>query len=182
MAGNNKQTRLSPPLMHAFRAAHAAGDAKKRMDIRDEAGERVIAGRRMSVRAAITEPVLRGEVARDLSILMNTTNLDSAEDLSEVPQVRQSILNYGLPDLVRRSIDEHSLADIAREIERALIDYEPRLVPQSIRAARDEAVKGADLKLRFTVRADLACDPVNVPLEFVADADVETGKIKIDRL
>ena len=60
MAGPNRKTRLTPPLMHAFRAAHDARDAKKKLDLRDEeSGERIIAGRRGPARAAITEPVLR---------------------------------------------------------------------------------------------------------------------------
>ena len=32
------------------------------------------------------------------------------------------------------------------------------------------------------VRADLICDPVNVPVEFVADVELDSGKIKINRL
>ena len=32
------------------------------------------------------------------------------------------------------------------------------------------------------VRADLLCDPVNVPVEFVADVELDSGKIKINRL
>ena len=168
--------------MHAFRAAHDAKDAKKRVDVRDESGERVLSGRRMSMRAAITEPVLRSEVARDLSALMNTTNLDSVEDLSAYPEVRRSILNHGLPDLVRRSIDEMKVADVAGEIERALMDFEPRLLPQTIKATRDKTVKASDLKIRFIVRADLQCDPVNVPLEFLADMEFDTGKFNIGRL
>ena len=54
----NRKDRLSPPLMFAFRSAHAARDANKKIDLRDEAGERVIAGRRSAGRAPITEFVL----------------------------------------------------------------------------------------------------------------------------
>ena len=178
----SQKNRLSPPLMHAFRAAHAARDAKKHMDIRDEAGERVIAGRRMSVRAAITEPVLRAEVAKDLAALMNTTNMESTEDLSAFPEVRTSILNYGITDLVHRSIDESTVENITFEIKQALTVFEPRLVPSSIEVRRDKRIRAGDLKVRFLVNADLKCDPVNVPLEFVADVELESGKIKVDRI
>jgi len=47
---SDRKDRLAPPLMFAFRSAHAARDAKKKLDIRDAAGERVIAGRRTSAR------------------------------------------------------------------------------------------------------------------------------------
>ena len=39
-----------PPLMHVFRAAHEAKDANKKLDLRDEAGDRIIAGRRLPAR------------------------------------------------------------------------------------------------------------------------------------
>ena len=41
-----KKDRLSPPLMLAFRNAYAARDARKKLDLRDASGERVIASRR----------------------------------------------------------------------------------------------------------------------------------------
>ena len=42
---------------------------------------------------------------------------NSAEDLTEFDSVRKSILNYGLPDIVHRTIDETSVDDIRDEIE-----------------------------------------------------------------
>jgi type VI secretion system protein ImpF len=182
MAPMRKTDRLAPPLMFAFRAAHEARDAKKSVDIRDEAGERVIAGRRMATRTAITEPVLRREVATDLGMLLNTVNLESIEDLRATPEVRRSILNFGIPDITHRSIDEGGVGGVASEIRRALLAFEPRLVPETIQATRDTRVRASDLQIRFLVRADLKCDPINVPIEFVADVEVESGKVKIDRL
>jgi type VI secretion system protein ImpF len=168
--------------MYAFRAAHAARDATKKMDLRDEAGERVIAGRRSVARAPITESVLRREVAHDLESLMNTIALESAEDLTGLDEVRKSILNYGLPDIVHRSLDEGSVSDVKGEIEGALLRFEPRLVPNSIRAKRDTAVAANELKVRFLVTAELCCEPVNVPIEFVADLELENGSFQIHRL
>jgi type VI secretion system protein ImpF len=96
--------------------------------------------------------------------------------------VRSSILNFGFPDLSRRTIDENSLTEISREIEIALGDFEPRLARNSIQARRDMATSAEELKLRFLVRADLRAQPVNVPVEFVAEVELDSGKIKIDRL
>jgi type VI secretion system protein ImpF len=182
MVGSTRKDRLSPPLMYAFRAAHAARDATKKIDLRDETGERVIAGRRSVARTPISESMLRREVARDLDALMNTIAFESAEDLSGFDQVRKSILNYGLPDIAHRSIDEHSVDDIQDEIKMALMNYEPRLARDSIRAYRDTTVGTEELRVRFVVQAELHCEPVNVPVEFVADIEPEGGGIKIHRL
>jgi type VI secretion system protein ImpF len=182
MARSHRKNRLSPPLMYAFRAAFAARDANKRIDQRDESGERVIAGRRSIARTPISEPVLRREVGRDLEALLNTIALESSEDLSAYERVRTSILNYGLPDIAHRSIDEANVNDIETEIKTALLNYEPRLAPDSIHAVRDTSVSVEELKIRFMVRADLYCEPVNVPVEFVADIELDSGAVQIHRL
>jgi type VI secretion system protein ImpF len=182
MVGSGNKDRLSPPLMYAFRSAFAARDATKKIDIRDEQGERVIASRRISSRAAISEPVLRREIAHDLEDLLNTVALESSLALDEYQFVRRSVLNYGLPDLAHRSIDENSIDDIKGEIKTALVNYEPRLLAESIRVERDPAVDQAQLKIRFVANAELICQPVNVPIEFIAEVELDSAKIQISRL
>jgi len=181
MARLDSKTRLSPPLMHVFRAAHEAKDAKKTIDIRNDAGERVLAGRRLRPRHIITEPVLRREVYRDVDALLNAIALESTVDMTDAPYARKSIINFGIPDITRRTIDEAGVGKIPGEIKEALLNYEPRLAADSIRVSRDMSVDPAELKIRFIVRADLTCDPVHVPVEFVAEV-IEPGKILVNRL
>ena len=181
MAGLNNKTRLSPPLMYVFRAAHEAKDATKKADLRNESGDRVIAARRLRARHTITEPLLRREVSRDLEALLNSIALESSVDMTGAPQVRMSILNFGIPDVTRRTIDEIGVNDIPQEIRTAIIAFEPRLAAASLHIERDKHVDPAELKVRFIVRADLTCEPVHVPVEFIADV-IDTGKIVVTRL
>jgi len=181
MANSNRQSRLSPPLMYVFRAAHGAKDAKRIIDQRNEAGERVIAGRRLPARQVITESMLRREVSRDLDALLNTVALEATVDMENAPYVRKSILNYGLPDLAIRTIDENGVSEIPDEIRTAILNFEPRLAAGSLRIERDKTVDPVELKIRFLVRAELICHPVHFPVEFVADI-VESGKIVVNRL
>jgi type VI secretion system protein ImpF len=167
--------------MHVFRTAHEARDAKRIIDQRNEAGERVIAGRRLRARQVITESMLRREVSRDLDALLNTVALESTIDMDDAPNVRRSILNFGLPDLALRTIDETGVDEIPDEIRTAIVNYEPRLAAGSLRIERDKTVDAVELKIRFLVRAELVCYPVHVPVEFVADI-VESGKIVVNRL
>lgn len=182
MATSLRKKRLSPPLMFAFRAAHAEKDARKEMDLRDAAGERVIAARRGAARSAITEMGLRREVMRDIDALMNTIALESVENLDEYEQVRKSVLNFGCPDIANRTIDEARLMEIRSEIETALRRHEPRLIRDTIEVIRDDSVDKVELRVRFTIRADLSCNPVNIPVEFFADVECDTGKIVMTRL
>ena len=105
--------------MLAFRDAHAARDAKTKVDMRNEHGERVIAGRRASGRAPISEAALRKEVARDLESLMNTVAFESTEDIAEFGNVQRSILNYGLPDIAHMTIDEARVDSLSAQIRAA---------------------------------------------------------------
>jgi type VI secretion system protein ImpF len=101
--------------------------------------------------------------------------------MDNAPNVRKSILNYGLPDIAIRTIDETGVGEIPDEIRTAIVNYEPRLAPGSLRIERDKTIDSVELKIRFLVRAELVCHPVHVPVEFVADI-IETGKIVVNRL
>ena len=60
--------------------------------------------------------------------------------------------------------------------------YEPRLIKETVSVSRDTSVDITALKIRFVVRADLVCRPLNIPVEFTADLEPESGKITINRL
>ena len=167
--------------MQAFRAANQARDAKAPADVRS-GGERVLSPRRVTARAPISESELRRLVISDVAALLNTVNLDSIEDLSEAPEVRKSVLNFGFPDIARVSIDDNAVTRLAQEIETALRDFEPRLAPGSLQARRDDTVSQDELRVRFLVGAALRMQPMDVPVQFIAEVELDSGKIKIDRL
>ena len=181
MATSIRQSRLSPPLMLVFRTAHHAKDAKQKIDQRNAAGDRVIASRRLGARQVITESMLRREVSRDLDALLNTVALEATIDMENTPNVRKSILNFGIPDIALRTIDETRVDEIPDEIRTAIVNYEPRIAGDTLRIARDKQVDPVELKIRFVIRGELVCHPLHVPVEFVADI-IESGKVVVYRL
>ena len=126
--------------------------------------------------------MLQGEVSGNVSSLLNTVHMEATEDFSHAPEARTSILNYGIPDPSRLTIDDAGVNAIAADIVKALVTYEPRLERRSVMAARDAAVSAAELKVRFVVHADLICQPLNVPVEFVAEVEQDTAKFRIEGL
>lgn len=184
MARIKESERLRAPLMYAFRSAAEAGDARKQMDLR-EGGERVLASRRAmsNTRRSLSDSALRELLTIDLVNLLNTINLESAapELLDGLDKAKNSILNYGLPDLSNRTIDEGRVSDIRFEIEDALKLYEPRLLPKTMHVVHDKTAK-YELKIRFVVRADMRADPVPTSVEFVTEVEFDTGEIKISRM
>ena len=182
MADSIRRNRLSPPLMHVFRAAHQARDAKGLPPGTQPTAQNGQRASHRSQRAAITELTLRSEVSRDLEALMNSIAMESSTDLTNFPMVRNSILNFGFPDIAHRTMDELEGRGLEADIENILRRYEPRLVPRSLRVRRDTAIEPEALKVRYVVNSELSCEPLNVALEFVAEVELTTGKILIQRL
>jgi type VI secretion system protein ImpF len=181
MGTSFRKTSVSPPLMFAFRGAHQERASRTASAAKDVNGEKVVASRR-TTRAAITEPLLRREVARDLGNLVNTVALQSAIDLGPFEAVRVSILNYGLPDVGSRYYDQVSNGKLAKDIEEAIRRYEPRLIGRTLKIRENYQSVEATLSVRFEISADLTCEPVAVPVTFLADVEMASGKIQISRL
>lgn len=182
--------RLSPPLIHAFRSAHEQrlyrqrqGEHPLRDIAPDPAGTAAPrqSPARQSLRAPISEQALRQEVARDLNTLVNTISLESAVSLDGFEAVARSILNYGIRDLSSRFADQSGDGTLVRDVERAILLYEPRLLPGSVRVSQVVRVDEPSLTVRLEIAADLSCEPVNLPVIFVADIDVDSCDITINR-
>ena len=169
------------PLMLAFREAFREGDAAKRIDER-VAGERVVAARGSLRRRGADETLLRRDLATDLLSLVNTIDLGSAIDISDLDHVRQSILNYGLPDLTALTSLEADVATIGEHFRNALLAHEPRLRPESVHIERQTDVEDETHRVRFSVSAEMACSPLDLPTEFVAEVDTSSGNLRLTRL
>lgn len=172
------RSRLSPPMMFAFREAHKAKDARLKAGTSDERGHQAKASRHAAL-STITEPQLRAELMRDLDLLLNTTNLASTLDLEDAPEVRRAIVNYGVPDIIQITIDENRLESISEAMCEAIAVFEPRLLRETIKVTRDRSVDGGGLGVRFNVAAEIHCDPVALPVEFVADLEISSGRLSM---
>ncbi len=171
--------RFIPPVMQAFRSSFAARDSSKLVDERNEGDERIVAGRRTTPRNAISESVLKQELAFDLQSLLNTVNLAAASDLDELPEVRKSILNFGVDDLTAITSDTRAAVALDRRLREILIVYEPRLVRESIVVTLDKNQDGSDARLAFRVSAEMRASPHDIAVEFVADVETYSGQISV---
>lgn len=176
-----KTSRMRAPLMSVFRNAHAERDSKRQLDLRDEHGERIVAGRRSKGRSEISEQTLQRAVAGDIETLLNAVHLDATVDLSDFPAVQRSVLNYGMADVAHRSLQDWGVNEVSAELKEALLNFEPRLISDSIAVERDLGIDDAELRVRFVVRADLACEPLNIPVQFIAELERESGQVTIGR-
>jgi type VI secretion system protein ImpF len=80
----------------------------------------------------VTPAQMRDIVQRDLAFLLNTTNAEDLIDRKRHAQAASSTVNFGVPPLAGSYLSERKWADIERIIRRAVLDYEPRLIPETV--------------------------------------------------
>lgn len=121
-----------------------------------------------------TEAGLRANVRRELAWLMNTTNFESGVDLSPYPEVRTSVLNYGVPDLTGKAQSRAAIQTRAGKIRQAIIAFEPRLEPAtlSVDVRTSDQREGA---VTFVIAGDITSAVHALKARYVADIEFETG-------
>jgi type VI secretion system protein ImpF len=180
MRKSRNDAQFQAPLMSAFREAFEARDATdNRVRIVD--GERVIEGRHSRQRRN-DEPALKRDLSIDLIALLNTINLDSVVPLTDLNYVRDSILNYGLPDIAHLTSEEVGVNAIRDQLIHALFTYEPRIISESIHVDKEVRTNEVDQRVQFTVSCEMFCMPVDIALSFVAELEISSGKVNLTRL
>jgi type VI secretion system protein ImpF len=122
---------------------------------------------------------LKQSVLRDLAWLLNTEYLEAAYSLDAYPDVRSSVLNYGIPSIVGLTITD--LTDtmrggLAKTLRDAIVRFEPRLDPDSILVrthADKEQMDGRTLT--FEIEAELIAEPAPLRLLLTSIVDLENG-------
>ncbi len=132
-------------------------------------------------RRVVNKTRLRQAVLRDLAWLFNATRLESNEDLASVPHARRSVVNFGLPALSGRVASSIEIGDLERAIRQALLDFEPRILPNTLQVRALLATASIDHHnvIGVEIRCDLWAQPVPLELLMRTEIDLETGKVEI---
>ena len=124
---------------------------------------------------------MRQSVLRDLAWLFNATRLEAVTDLASLPNVRRSVLNFGLPALSGRTASSLDVSDLARAVREAILTFEPRILPATLQIKT--LLEAGDLDhhnvIGVEIHGELWAQPV--PLEFLVrtEFDLETGKVQV---
>jgi type VI secretion system protein ImpF len=122
------------------------------------------------------ETALRATVRRELSWLLNTTNLESVEDLEPYPEVKVSVLNYGVPDLAGKALTRRVVQNRAREIRDAIKVFEPRMDPERLEVEPLGATDRVNA-VTYVIRGDVTAAVQAMPVEFKTDIEVDTASV-----
>lgn len=132
----------------------------------------------------ITYTALRQAVLRDLRWLLNTANLESSEVLADMPEVKRSCVNFGLPALAGKRMSEIDWIDMESAIRQAIVDFEPRILRDSVQVTckSDPRVLDHHNVLTLEIRGLLWCTPYPRELWLSTDIDLETGHMELTDL
>ncbi|BCF88771.1 type VI secretion system baseplate subunit TssE [Paraburkholderia largidicola] len=128
---------------------------------------------------AVTRTQLRDIVQRDLAFLLNATSIEDLIDRKRYPHAAASTINFGVPPLAGAFVASHKWADLEETIRRAIREFEPRLIPDSVKVVplTEMDSKGRYNHLAFEIRGMIDMNPY--PLEFMVQSslDLETSRL-----
>lgn len=136
----------------------------------------------------VTPEVLREAVRRDIEALFNIERLEvrpllsdreqgeleaPADLLADFPEVRRSVLNYGVPSFAGHTGSDFDRDALARDIKEVLAVYEPRLKRETIRVQVRISPKTG---MRVDIDGMLMLSPVPERLHLSTTIDLDNGR------
>jgi type VI secretion system protein ImpF len=124
---------------------------------------------------------LRAALLRDLAWLLNTGHLQTVADLDDHLEVKRSVLNYGIPDLTGLTIAGADTARIEKAVRQAIVDYEPRIAPESLRVSIETTESAtARRAMVFRIEGALWAKPAPQALYLKTEVDLDTGDVRVN--
>ena len=120
---------------------------------------------------------LKQFVMRDLEWLLNAGCLETTQDLSDYPQVKKSVLNYGLPDLSGTTASNVDSTTLERLLRQAIINFEPRILADSLKVRVTNRDKHNNII--FEIEGELWSQPTPERLYLKTILDLELGNVEV---
>jgi len=132
-------------------------------------------------RRVSNEKRLREKLLRDLAWLFNTTRLERDDEMAHLPYARHSVINFGLPAHAGEMASSIEIEDLEQEIRQAILDFEPRILPETleVNAIADVADLDRHNVLGIQIRGRFWAQPVPLELLLRTEIDLETGKVQV---
>jgi type VI secretion system protein ImpF len=128
----------------------------------------------------LTMQQLRQAVLRDLAWLLNTSNLQSSEDLSDTPLAASSTINFGVPGFAGMVRGGGRSMGLENLIADAIRNFEPRIRPESIRVRLRPMDDDNPLpSLVFDIEGELWAQPVPQQLFLETSIELETRLVVV---
>jgi type VI secretion system protein ImpF len=121
---------------------------------------------------------LRQSVKRDLGWLLNTGCLETVQRLDDYPEIRQSVVNYGIPDLTGTTVSNADRSTLERYLRAAILAFEPRILKHTLKVRAKAG--GKHNQIIFEIEGQLWAQPLPEHLYLKTILDLELGKVDIE--
>jgi type VI secretion system protein ImpF len=123
---------------------------------------------------------LRASVLRDLEWLMNTVNLEAVQNLDDFPELKSTVINYGMPGLSGSTINQTEREEIRKLIKTAIQTFEPRILKNTLRVTfvNDDSLTNPHA-IAFQIEGTLWGRPMPEALFLRTELDLELGDVKV---
>ena len=104
---------------------------------------------------------------------------EASVPLDDYPEVRTSVVNQGLPELIGRALDAPTMAQRGREVAAALRAFEQRLRPETIEVVFDTSLVEAENKLYFRISGEIRNAIEESWIQFQTTVDLDDGRVEV---
>ncbi|MGD9006457.1 MAG: type VI secretion system baseplate subunit TssE [Desulfobacteraceae bacterium] len=120
---------------------------------------------------------LKRSVVRDLEWLLNAGCLEPTLDLTDFPEVKRSVLNYGVPDLTGTTASNLDAATLERMLRHRIVTFEPRLLSRSLKVRVTN--KDEHNTVIIEIEGELWSQPMPERLYLKTILDLELGDFEV---
>ena len=131
-------------------------------------------------RRVMSKMQLRQAVLRDLNWLLNASQTHAAW-AEEYPELAATVLNFGLPALSGQRVSKLDVGLLERAIKRAILDFEPRILPATLKVKALESGSVLDMHnmIDFEISGHLWAQPVPLEILLRTKLDLEAGQVVV---
>ena len=98
--------------------------------------------------------------------------------LDDYPLVARSVLNYGVSELSGQLVSSLDASQMEQTLHQAIIDFEPRILPQSLRIRMlKESAQASHNRLVFEIEGQLWAVPAPTHLLLRTEIDLDEGEV-----
>lgn len=121
---------------------------------------------------------LRESVLRDLEYLLNTGNIEGDVNLDDYPEVAESVINYGMPNLSGKTISNTDLVEVQEQIRETIRLFEPRILRNTVRVTLVPGSGESHANSAvFQIEATMWGRPMPEALFLRTEVDLELGSV-----
>ena len=136
--------------------------------------------RESSSQQVLNQKQFKEAVIRDLGWLLNAVSMDSVFDLSAYPEVRHSVLNYGLPDISGHTAASIDTSSLEKSLQRAISEFEPRFIQNSLKVkVHADANEMSHNSLVFEIEGVVFGQPMPFQVVLRSELDLECGQFNV---